>query len=86
MNGRHDRNGRMESGCLRKPLDTKFSYFDEASQMPNPVRLLLKSIARGNSLIVVGDPKQMPSLTSFFEYWTKIRQGRSDLESILDTV
>ena len=37
--------------------------FDEASQMPTCEAV--GAIARGNSLVVVGDPKQMPP-TNFF--------------------
>ena len=37
--------------------------FDEASQMPTSEAV--GAIARGKSLVVVGDPKQMPP-TSFF--------------------
>lgn len=57
--------------------------FDEASQMPTCEAV--GSIARGNALIVVGDPKQMPP-TSFFA--TNVTDDEDaeldDLESILD--
>lgn len=57
--------------------------FDEASQMPTSEAA--GTIARGKSLIVVGDPKQMPP-TSFF---TNSQVGEEeayidDMESVLD--
>lgn len=57
--------------------------FDEASQMPTCEAV--GAIARGNSLIVVGDPKQMPP-TSFFSTNTIDEENldKEDLESILD--
>ena len=57
--------------------------FDEASQMPTSEAV--GAIARGKSLIVVGDPKQMPP-TSFFSS-NKIEEEEAyidDLDSILD--
>ena len=58
--------------------------FDEASQMPT--HEAVGAIARGKSLIVVGDPKQLPPTTFF-----SVRQMEqeddlmlTDLESILD--
>lgn len=57
--------------------------FDEASQMPTSEAV--GAIARGNSLVVVGDPKQMPP-TSFFSN-QQIEDELADLddtESILD--
>ena len=57
--------------------------FDEASQMPTSEAV--GAIARGKSLIVVGDPKQMPP-TSFFSS-NKIDDEEAyidDLDSILD--
>ena len=50
--------------------------FDEASQMPTSEAI--GAIARGKSLIVVGDSKQMPP-TSFFQ-----GKGSDDLDSDLD--
>ena len=50
--------------------------FDEASQMPTSEAI--GAIARGKSLIVVGDSKQMPP-TSFFQ-----SKGLDDLDSDLD--
>ena len=57
--------------------------FDEASQMPTSEAV--GAIARGKSLIVVGDSKQMPP-TSFFST-TQVDEEESDIddmESILD--
>ena len=59
--------------------------FDEASQMP--VWDAIGAIARGNQLIVVGDPKQLPP-TSFFGRSVGSDDGGEteveDLESVLD--
>ncbi|EHQ24443.1 DUF3320 domain-containing protein [Mucilaginibacter paludis] len=57
--------------------------FDEASQMPTCEAV--GAIARGNSVIVVGDPKQMPP-TSFFSANNIDEDNieKEDLESILD--
>ncbi len=59
--------------------------FDEASQIP--VWDAVGAIARGNQLVVVGDPKQLPP-TSFFEAQDRgddLADGPDeDLESILD--
>lgn len=57
--------------------------FDEASQMPTSEAV--GAIARGKSLIVVGDPKQMPP-TSFFTS-TNVDEEEAaidDMESILE--
>ncbi len=57
--------------------------FDEASQMPTSEAV--GAIARGKSLIVVGDPKQMPP-TSFFSS-TNVDEEEAaidDMESILE--
>lgn len=56
--------------------------FDEASQMPTSEAI--GAIARGKSLVVVGDPKQMPP-TSFFSSNNidEEDEGIDDLESIL---
>lgn len=57
--------------------------FDEASQMPTSEAV--GAIARGKTVIVVGDPKQMPP-TSFFTS-TKVNEDEADiddLDSILD--
>ena len=56
--------------------------FDEASQMPTSEAV--GAIARGKSLVVVGDPKQMPP-TSFFSSNNIDEENESvdDLESIL---
>lgn len=56
--------------------------FDEASQMPTSEAV--GAIARGNSLVVVGDPKQMPP-TSFFSSNNIDEEDETidDLESIL---
>ena len=65
--------------------DTKFDLviFDEASQMPTCEAV--GAIARANSVIVVGDPKQMPP-TSFFSTnnFDEDNADKEDLESILD--
>ena len=57
--------------------------FDEASQMPTCEAV--GAIARGKTLIVVGDPKQMPP-TSFFSSnnLDEDNLDKEDLESILD--
>ncbi|MEG0589748.1 DUF4011 domain-containing protein, partial [Aurantimicrobium sp.] len=60
--------------------------FDEASQIP--VWDAVGAIARGNQLIVVGDPKQLPP-TNFFSTNTdneddSTPEEHKDLESILD--
>lgn len=57
--------------------------FDEASQMPTSEAV--GAIARGKSVIVVGDPKQMPP-TSFFSS-TSVNEDEADIddmESILE--
>jgi len=57
--------------------------FDEASQMPTSEAV--GAIARGNALVVVGDPKQMPP-TSFFSS-SQVDDDEAefdDMESILD--
>jgi len=57
--------------------------FDEASQMPTCEAV--GAIARGQNVIVVGDPKQMPP-TSFFStnHFDEENADKEDLESILD--
>ncbi len=57
--------------------------FDEASQMPTYEAV--GAIARGNNMIIVGDPKQMPP-TNFFSVNTVDEDNldKEDLESILD--
>jgi very-short-patch-repair endonuclease len=57
--------------------------FDEASQMPTCEAV--GAIARGQNVIVVGDPKQMPP-TSFFSTnnFDEENAEKEDLESILD--
>lgn len=57
--------------------------FDEASQMPTSEAV--GAIARGKSLVVVGDPKQMPP-TSFFSSAQVDEEEAEidDMESILD--
>lgn len=57
--------------------------FDEASQMPTSEAV--GAIARGNALVVVGDPKQMPP-TSFFSS-SNVEEDEADIddmESILE--
>ena len=67
------------------PTFPKFDLviFDEASQLPTCEAV--GAIARGENLIVVGDPKQMPP-TSFFKkgYTDEDNLDKEDLESILD--
>ena len=57
--------------------------FDEASQLPTCEAV--GAIARGENLVVVGDPKQMPP-TSFFKkgFTDEDNIENEDLESILD--
>ncbi|MDY3071273.1 MAG: DUF3320 domain-containing protein [Eubacteriales bacterium] len=57
--------------------------FDEASQMPTCEAV--GAIARGRSLVVVGDPRQLPP-TSFFNTNRVDEENidREDLESVLD--
>ena len=69
-------------------IDPKFPLFDlvvfdEASQMPTCEAV--GAIARGNNVIVVGDPKQLPP-TSFFSTngVDEDNYENEDLESILD--
>ena len=68
-----------------RPVGGQFDLviFDEASQLPTSEAVA--SIARGKSLIVVGDPKQLPP-TSFFEtgVFDEENAEKEDLESILD--
>jgi len=69
-------------------LDPKYPafdlvVFDEASQMPTSEAV--GAVARGNELIVVGDPKQLPP-TSFFasNQIDEEHIEQEDMESILD--
>ncbi len=57
--------------------------FDEASQLPTSEAV--GAIARGNNLVVVGDPKQLPP-TSFFatNHTDEDNLDKEDLESVLD--
>ena len=68
-----------------QPVGGQFDLvvFDEASQLPTSEAVA--SIARGKSVIVVGDPKQLPP-TSFFEVglFDEENAEKEDLESILD--
>ncbi len=68
-----------------QPVGGQFDLvvFDEASQLPTSEAVA--SIARGKSLIVVGDPKQLPP-TSFFEttVFDEENVEKEDMESILD--
>lgn len=67
------------------PAFPKFDLviFDEASQMPTCEAV--GSIARGENVIVVGDPKQLPP-TSFFSanQFDEENSDKEDLESVLD--
>ncbi len=57
--------------------------FDEASQMPTSEAI--GAIARGKSLIVVGDPKQMPPTSFFTSTNVDVEEvGIDDMESILE--
>ena len=57
--------------------------FDEASQMPTCEAV--GAIARGNSLVVVGDPKQMPPTNFFSSSQVDDEEAEfDDMESILD--
>lgn len=57
--------------------------FDEASQMPTSEAL--GAIARGSSVVIVGDPKQMPPTNFFASATTDEEQpDLDDLDSILD--
>lgn len=56
--------------------------FDEASQMPTSEAV--GAIARGQKLIVVGDPKQMPPTSFFSSIHFDEEDSNEDLESILD--
>lgn len=57
--------------------------FDEASQMPTSEAV--GAIARGKSLIVVGDPKQMPPTTFFSSINVDAEEAYiDDMESILE--
>lgn len=67
-------------GLNQKKFD--LVIFDEASQMPTSEAV--GAIARGNSLIVVGDPKQMPPTSFFSSVHFDEEDMSEDLESILD--
>lgn len=56
--------------------------FDEASQMPTSEAI--GAIARAKSVVVVGDPKQMPPTNFFSSFGTDDDIDTGDLESILD--
>ncbi len=57
--------------------------FDEASQMPTSEAI--GAIARGKSLIVVGDPKQMPPTSFFSSANVDVEEASiDDMESILE--
>lgn len=56
--------------------------FDEASQIT--VWDAVGSIARGNNVIIVGDPKQMPPSNFFSKSGNDDSSDEEDLESILD--
>lgn len=68
------------------PVRFDVVIFDEASQIP--VWDAIGAIARGNSAVIVGDPRQMPP-TNFFagnqtEDTDEAPERKKDLESILD--
>ena len=69
-------------------IDPKFPkfdlvVFDEASQLPTSEAV--GAIARGDNVIVVGDPKQLPP-TTFFDtnQFDEDNEEMEDLESVLD--
>ena len=69
-------------------IDPKFPkfdlvVFDEASQMPTSEAV--GAIARGDNVVVVGDPKQLPP-TTFFDtnQFDEENEDMEDLESVLD--
>ncbi len=69
-------------------IDPKFPkfdlvVFDEASQMPTSEAV--GAIARGDSVVVVGDPKQLPP-TTFFDtnQFDEENEEMEDLKSVLD--
>ena len=69
-------------------IDPKFPkfdlvVFDEASQMPTSEAV--GAIARGDNVVVVGDPKQLPP-TTFFDtnQFDEENEEMEDLESVLD--
>ena len=69
-------------------IDPKFPkfdlvVFDEASQLPTSEAV--GAIARGESVVVVGDPKQLPP-TTFFDtnQFDEENEDMEDLESVLD--
>ena len=67
------------------PIDAPFHMvlFDEASQIPTSEAV--GSIARGQSVVIVGDPKQMPPTTFFQTQLTTDEDlEAADMESILD--
>jgi hypothetical protein len=67
------------------PIDAPFHLvlFDEASQIPTAEAV--GSIARGQSVVIVGDPKQMPPTTFFqTQLTTEEDLENADMESILD--
>ena len=67
------------------PAFPKFDLviFDEASQLPTSEAV--GAIARGDNVVVVGDPKQLPP-TSFFtaQHTDEENYDKEDLESVLD--
>ncbi|MBD8069872.1 DUF3320 domain-containing protein [Bacillus sp. PS06] len=56
--------------------------FDEASQLPTSEAI--GAMARGNHVIVVGDPKQLPPTSFFSAQQTEEDFDVQDLESVLD--
>ncbi|MBO5576114.1 MAG: DUF4011 domain-containing protein [Ruminococcus sp.] len=69
-------------------IDPKFPkfdlvVFDEASQMPTSEAV--GAIARGDNVVVVGDPRQLPP-TTFFDtnQFDEDNEDMEDLESVLD--
>ncbi len=75
----------MSAAQYIDPSFRKFDLviFDEASQLPTSEAV--GAIARGENVVVVGDPKQLPP-TSFFavDHTDEENLDKEDLESVLD--
>lgn len=78
----------MSPSAVSQYLEPKCGFydtviFDEASQMPTSEAIA--SLARADSAVIVGDPKQLPP-TSFFSavYVDEDNPENEDMESVLD--